>query len=56
MVGDGLDWCEYLNMDWKWVREAAHGWGGFKISKNELNMSKSGWERAENEWAWVKNE
>ena len=42
MVGDGLDWCEYFNMGWKRAREAAHGWGGFKISKSELNMSKSG--------------
>ena len=31
-------------------------WGGFKTSRNELNMSGSGWERAKNEWEWVKNE
>ena len=28
---------EYLDMDWKWVREAAHGWGGeFEISRGGL--------------------
>ena len=32
------------------------GGGGFKVSRSELNMSGNGWERAENEWKWVKNE
>ena len=45
---------------WIWTvngRENLHMvWGGFKTSRNELNMSGSGWERAKNEWEWVKNE
>ena len=42
-------------MDWKWVRESAHGRWGFKMSRSELNISGSGWKKAGNEEEGVKN-
>ena len=32
-------------MDWKRMRETGHSWGGFKISKSELNMSQTAWKK-----------
>ena len=45
---------EYLDMDWKWGESLHIVRGGFKKSSNDVNMSVSGCERAENEWEWVK--
>ena len=37
-------------MDWKWGESLNIVGSGFKMSRSELKMSGSGWERAENEW------
>ena len=42
--------CEYLDMDWEWEQNLHMVGSEFKMSRSELNMSESVWEKAKNEW------